>query len=475
MTVNTPSTGEPLLNPPPTRWSLGAAANPGAELFRKQLGLADSRPVIMTGHQAQFWHPGILAKYLAADAFARRTDSQVAWLVVDQDINDAATIRLPVRDSATNSLHAKTWRSSAATASEEVPTGRRRGSPPTTLPELGATESFAAACIAPGLDQIRAALAARGGEPSAAAQIAMANADLLATRLNLHGQTVLSLAISSTTAFAELIDRIRRDPNVCIETYNRAVAAHPRERIQPLRMHSADNRGPELPLWHTPPGFNASRRRVHVEDLKNIPAHELAPRALLMTGLLRALGCDLFIHGTGGGGANGPDQSAPAAHEGYDRITDDWFRDWLGWTLAPVAVATATLHLPIAYQGPTADDLRRATWLAHAAEHEPALVGGPSEKRTRFVSAIREAKRVRRATPQSSNSPRAMYKQMHAWLADQRAAHTHQLTELKAQASTAAERLTDAQIAHDRTWAWPLYEDDQLAALKRSVDSAFGV
>ena len=41
-----------------------------ARAFREQLGLPTDRPIVMSGHQAQIWHPGILSKYLAAIGLA---------------------------------------------------------------------------------------------------------------------------------------------------------------------------------------------------------------------------------------------------------------------------------------------------------------------------------------------------------------------------------------------------------------------
>ncbi len=39
----------------------------------------------MTGHQSGFWHPGILSKYIAADAVASAIDGASAAVVVDHD------------------------------------------------------------------------------------------------------------------------------------------------------------------------------------------------------------------------------------------------------------------------------------------------------------------------------------------------------------------------------------------------------
>ena len=56
---------------------------------RRELGLDTSRPIIATGHQTLLWHPGILVKYLAADAVARAEDFATANLIVDQHADAA--------------------------------------------------------------------------------------------------------------------------------------------------------------------------------------------------------------------------------------------------------------------------------------------------------------------------------------------------------------------------------------------------
>src|SRR5215213_3876168 len=56
-----------------------------------------SRPLIITGHQPEFWHPGILAKYLAADAAARVVGGDVLWVVVDQARPSSVWVPYPAR------------------------------------------------------------------------------------------------------------------------------------------------------------------------------------------------------------------------------------------------------------------------------------------------------------------------------------------------------------------------------------------
>jgi hypothetical protein len=194
--------------------------------------------------------------------------------------------------------------------------------------------------------------------------------------------------------------------------------------------------------------------------LNTTPTTSLAPRALLMTGLFRMAGCELFIHGTGGGGSGG----GAATHEGYDRITEGWLGAWLGKPLAPSVVATATLRLRISHDGPDAAELRRQQWAAHRAMHDPSLVGDAAgaAKKGEFVRQIRGRKR-------SGEDARTLYKQMHAFLERVRADHAAELARLEQAAMGAAARVGDADIAADRTWAFPLYERDQLADLGRAL------
>jgi hypothetical protein len=131
-------------------------------------------------------------------------------------------------------------------------------------------------------------------------------------------------------------------------------------------------------------------------------------------------------------------------------------------------VATATLRLRIGHGGPAPQDLRRAQWLAHRARHEPRLIGDPEADGLKrdMVAQIRQIKR-------SGGDARPMYRDMHALLGRTREAHAARLAELQAAAEAAAGRIGDAEIAADRTWAFPLYEADQLNELRRRVVEMF--
>jgi len=91
-----------LIDPDPCAWrgrvERWAGRRPDeAAAFRRQLGLCESAPLVMTGHQAQVWHCGVLAKYFALDAFARHIGAEAAWVVPDQDAHAGDPIEAPFR------------------------------------------------------------------------------------------------------------------------------------------------------------------------------------------------------------------------------------------------------------------------------------------------------------------------------------------------------------------------------------------
>ncbi|MFN7021059.1 MAG: hypothetical protein ACK4WH_06995, partial [Phycisphaerales bacterium] len=388
---------------------------------------------------------------LAADAYAERDGAACAWVWVDQDAHAPGLVRYPVRVNSgggEQTLSVRVWNAGGGGGAGDVPTARMPAFKPAALPAQNAGEVFAAPGVERGLGEIHAALGRHTGAESAAAQLAGAMRDLLAPLVRAPGINVLSLAISRTELFAGIVERMRRDPGACIRTYREAVAAHPRERVASLGED-------ELPLWRIGSVHGSPRRRVSVAELRDgrVAPGELAPKALLMTGLLRMAGCELFIHGTGGGGR--------AGHEGYDRITEDWLRAWLGVELAPIAVVTATMHLRIGLAGPGIRELRRRQWLAHRARHDPSALNdaAAADRKREFTVLVRGA----RNTPAGAV---AVYREMHRFLEDYRVRHADEIRRLDEAAEAAAAHARDAEIAQDRTWAFPLYEADQLSALR---------
>ena len=425
------------IDPDASRWrgllERFAAPSSGAR-FREQLGLPTDSRVVMGGHQAGFWHPGVLAKLFAVVAAAEALDAVAAWLVVDHDTNTPDQIRYPVeRDGLADAV----W--SVAPAIEDRATGRRAGVQPSD-PDPGRSAPF----VADGLARMRGALSA-----AAAGDLAGQFQD---AAIRLAGDVEVIAVRSSELAKTDLFRELLRDADAVHRSYNDAVA-----RDDAFRALTIDDRGPELPAWR----FNDDgvRESLFATELASTNSSDLAPRALLMTGLIRYAGCDLFVHGTGGGD-----------DDGYDRITQTWFHDLLGAKLAPSVVVTADVLLPIDDDTPTEAQIERAKWLAHNAKHNPALLDDhdSASAKEQILARAEQAKAAKQ-------NPASIFAELQTLLAGYRERHADRLSALVDEAERLESRRDAARLAHDRTWAFPLHPTGSIDELRARIDAAFGV
>jgi hypothetical protein len=518
-----PSHAKPAIvfSPPAADWSDlvfaqrdDAAGMAEAETFRRQLGLPTDRLIVMSGHQAGWWHAGILAKYFAMIAAAESLEAAPAWLVVDQDASDSLALRYPVASAGTadtgSTISARTWllgpQAMAADLRADVAIGSLAPFEPSPLPDDLASLSpsharalramhecthRARAIAEPDID-LHASPDMLLQEPrphSAAMQIALANQELLAT-ISSPSQLLPATLLTQTSAFRGLLERMIEDPAGCVEAYNQALAENPVHGVAPLSASPAKSRY-ELPLWSIgpagqAPGHAQPRKRIYTTTIGDTPLNHLAPRALLMTAMFRWLGCDLFIHGLGGGAsgggrgeASGGGSSAaageadlaaasPASRSGYDRIAEAWFMKWLGVSLAPSVVASATLLLDFGRPSVVQEhDLLQAKFAAHRIKHHPHLAGDDAAQ-------ARKQQFLGQLTATTDPAARAViYRQMHAELAIYRQHHAAALASTKAQAAALAQRFEQEKLLRDRTWPWPLHDRKALLTLKAHITAAF--
>ena len=502
------------IEPPTQHWPIPTARRP-----------------IWTGHQATLFHPGILAKYHAAAAAARvaglagaslQSVGQhpadgggagggggvgVAQVLVDQDVYDPLRLRVPTREGdrlgvQTVSLDGGKPTGSTA-AVEGVPVGMR--------PPVATTRIAAGLKAWPGHAAFRPDSArwleafdqARREADTLAQQMEGVIARLLpGGAMSDHpGPAVYGGGVPASTLLQReqpLLDRLLHDAARCVRHYNAAVAQHPaagmsRLSVQPDRV--------EVPLWAL--RWMKPRRRVYVdladhqplfitEDGEPLgPGVTLAPRALLMTAILRRPDrCALFIHGTGGWA--------------YDRITEDWWRAWhadqpptaatekrdpapahrvIGapgprrtaadrpadaGKLAPMAVVTADLQLSFD-QVPVngRERLRDAVWFRHHLPHnlDRVLDLDPGDPRVR-------AKRELLATmDQDRDKPRrrAAFTLLHRLNEELAQRHPDALADAERSVAAARAGLANARIAGRRDWSCLLYPPASLAELWDAV------
>ena len=405
---------------------------------RERLGLPGG-PVVMTGHQAEAWHPGIVAKFLAARAIADSSGGSVAWLTPDHAPTE------PWRLSAPALRRERLVRRTLELA------GANAAGVPVSLLEPASDMRIAWGDDEPALDSVRAGaeahakrLEARAGADNAAEQIVGAMQDAIGER-GVPDAKAWASRLAALGALDETIERIAADPGGCVAAFNQAARARPEAGVAELRV-LGDRL--ELPLWRLAGGM---RRRVFSDELPEIDRSELAPRALLMTAVARLDLCDIFIHGTGGAA--------------YDLVMESWIRAWLGDDavdrLAPMAMATADVRLPLEEFAADDSEIDAAAWRAHHARHDPALLGdeASAEEKRRLFREIESAKR-------RGDDPSPLFHEMQALLKRVRAERAERLDELDEMADRAAKRRGSEEIARDRTWPILLHEPrafDELA------------
>lgn len=444
-----------VFDPPAEQWAPRllehARQGPGPEglQFRRELGLPVDRPMVMSGHQATIWHAGILAKALASEAIADAARAACVWLVVDQDSERASEIRHPyLGDDGVWSTASVRLRSQASDPADDVAAcslpAQRPPDPHPTLP--GGTPE----CVRSGITRVLAAFDRHSDAPDAAQQAALATSDLIADIMH-PPQMIFASSIARTSLFRSLIDRMVQSPEQAALAYNRAVAQRPHVGIAPLKVDEVQDLY-EMPLWAIEPG--KPRRRVYAHDLGQIDHGSLAPRALLMTGILRWAACDLFVHGVGGG------------H--YDPITEQWLGEWLGATLAPGVVASADVLLPIQARQSSPQDLARARWVAHHARHDPGMLGEPE-------AAAQKAVLVQKidARRDAGEDPLDDYRSLHKLLEMVRLRRADQLDGFNREVTRIERELAGAAVAQDRTWPFPLHEPGALLGLRRAIRRSF--
>jgi hypothetical protein len=463
----TPTPSEVVLRPDAQVWreALSRTPDDAAREFRREVGLPATGPIVMSGHQPTFWHPGIFAKWIAMVRAAEVCGAQAAWVVVDHDAVAPTRVRLPVT-LPDGSLAAREYELSSREYLAAVPAGARAASAVTTpTPREG--ERFALESVREGLTSMVAACSAFTKAASAAEQVAHASAKIIhedVLKSHRPPTIVLATSLNRSLAFRRLVAQMVQDPEACARSYNDAVAAQPHARLRPMAISKADC---EMPLWWLRDG---TRQDVRASDLTVMLAsgleaawETLAPKALFMTLLLRLHGCELFIHGLGGGGTS--------EGEGYDDAMQEWARRWVGGvTLAPMATVSATLRL--AFDGSehrplvSTAESRRAQWAAAHARHDPAMLGDAAA-----ASIKKNALAHIASLPRHDPRRRSAFLDMHSALERMRHDRQSQLDQLTADSAALHAQAVRDEVRLERTWPFPVYPPSALDALAREISA----
>lgn len=427
---------------------------------------SDDGPVVITGHQASFWHPGILARYEATEAYARNLHAAtLVELLVDQDTNDPLTVTLP--SFIDGRLDISTFRLAAPdvrTPGEgDTPTGMQ----PTVSVHVDdhvqvPAEHCDVAIIEQSrylLSRMRRAIARHRDEPNLAMQIAMAHADLRGVAYgqsqdhSLRRELLPVSRLTRTLFWQALIQHMSNDSEKMHRSYNSAASRFPSAGIACLGVDP--HRGLELPLWTIDPS-TGRRQRAWASDLKLYDPNRFLPRALLTTGVVRLVVADVMVHGLG------------AAE--YERVTDAFLTGWLGVEPAPYTTVSATIvpDVPPAYY--TWDAYRqlqqRARWMRYNLHRMP-WVGADYARR------YEDALRVVNTLPQRSDARRRASGELRRIRSEGINVYARRLSQFDAEVNRASNHLVSSSYLAHRTSPFPAYEQADIHELRRSVWGAF--
>ncbi|MBC22382.1 MAG: hypothetical protein CMJ32_00490 [Phycisphaerae bacterium] len=402
---------------------------------RQLLGLERSRPILATGHQAEFWHPGILAKFILMDILSSRVETSMFHLVADQDTNGFERIEYPA--TADGWLTTSTWR--LTDREDRVPIAAVGPFQPRRIPDH---PQPATGSIAEGLQAIRSSLESHENAGTCARQIAASTGDLM-RRWAGPMPVVMATDLAETRMLDSLLQKMIDDPTGCVRCYNDAVGSTAGD-IRPLRGTGND---PELPLWLLDHGV---RRPVTLSMLQaRDECTRFHPRAVVLDVLMRGGLCDGYIVGTGG--------------SRYATTSDHWIRTWLGVELSRPVVVSANVTAELQPPGDVAMDAIdhwRSAW------HDPSATGaGPSAEKTEWVHRIHQS-------PRNSSQRRELFHRMHQWIREGRKRDSMRLDGLREQAGHDRKTRIAMEIATRRTWPFPLVPAERLDELAARLREA---
>ncbi|MEP0847510.1 MAG: hypothetical protein HRF50_11940 [Phycisphaerae bacterium] len=465
------------------------------ELHRELLAqLNIHAPVVMTGHQAEFFHAGVFAKTIAADALAAAVRGTAVFLTVDSDVPKARHVPVPrvvdgrvrrelldipgcdpsVPLEAQPALPVERWceffrqvRHTYAHAASSL---------------LPVYTGGWLACTAQRLDFCDAVVRGHAAVEHA---------------LGLGGSRDLRVSqLSQTRALRCFAAHLLLNAEGFAECYNAAQQAYRRrnrvrndQRPVPPLMVEAERT--ESPLWVWRDGqprrrlfvrrvadeivFLADEEPIGREPLSRLRCAEcqgqpwgverdgwrVRPRALSLSSFARLLLADVFIHGVGGAK--------------YDEMTEDFVRAFFGVEPAAMCCVTATLHLPLPRRG---GDLSRAAarHALHDLPYNPQrhVSSLPAEMLARRAALFDESRRLRAEAPRERARRRRVYQEIREVNAALRAAAGGEYAAVEERLRSAERDTRDDALAQDREYFFALHDSAAMGALAAGIQGAFG-
>jgi hypothetical protein len=459
--------------------------------LRQRLEL--DRPVILTGHQPEFFHAGVFAKTVAAGLLARRYDGIAVFLTVDSDLPRAAQLLLPQTTSGgvrrvavaiPNLELALPYEAQPATPREHWLQFFARFASMYELYDRSLLRQFAYAWLTSG-ERLTGCC-----EAFARARAATEDA------LGVGGTRELRVShLCATPEFRVFVASMMLDAARCVTAYNAAQGSfRARHRVRaagrpvPALVRNADRH--ELPFWMYRAG--EPRRRLFVRergeaieiladdnpvdtvgrgDLSSIAAHDepwplerdgwmLRPRALTLSAFVRLFLSDLFIHGIGGAK--------------YDEMMEDFIRDLLGVDPRPTCCVTATVRLPLPRHDAKPADIADARQQSRDIRFNPQrhLKDLPPELVRQRAELVRRSTDLRNRTPDDHEARRVVFRAIRRLNDQMLAKDPWRAAEYDRRVEALQQQREVDRIALDREYFYALHPRETLESLLETLTAS---
>ena len=452
-------------------------------------------PIIVTGHQPEFIHPGVWAKHVVAVRLADATGGAAINLVADNDAPKETGLAVP-------SVETKRLRRVVVPYAHAPPNVAYENIDPVDGPGRQEFES-----------QVRAAFGERFetsllGDYFAAVQTHSAGAvdwvdQMVAARRAVErtlGIELLDHRISRVwygPMLAEILadaDRFAASYNQALADYRRKLGVRSSQHPIPDLHRSGDRQ--ELPLWAYRPG--GTRHRLYVtkrgdritlyaddDVIGDVPHRSLSdwdtadaalqslgdwrirPRALMLTLWARLLLADLFVQGIGGAK--------------YDRITDGLIRNYYGFEPPSMIAVSATLHLALPQHDVGSDAARTLNLqrrdLIYNPQRQLTDSAALRNLRDRKLNIVQELAALRERGPSVRPQRRELFLGVRTLNHQMLALHPTILADLDDQLDTTLQRLQENETAARRDYFFALHRRQDIEMLLDRLPSAsdFGV
>ncbi len=452
-----------------------------------------SGPIVVSGHQVEFFHAGVLAKDIAAHELAQQTSGSAVFLLVDSDLPKTRQLIVPrAAGGAAQCVPIDIPGCDLKQPAEDQPTLLREdwldffARIANVYPFYGRSmlREYSSAWLAttgPVVDFCTAFIRAQ-----TATEETLGLRDIRTLRIS---------ALAQTPEFHALLAHLMLNARSAAQAYNAAQSSY-RQRhcvrvaARPVPPLAIDHERVELPVWITPPG--RVRQRLFVRPAASwlelwagdefaitLPRDEIAraayhaqpgpleqtgwklrPRALLLSAFARLLLADVFVHGIGGAR--------------YDEVMEDFAREVWGVAPAPAACISATLHLPLPLNRVTHRDVNAARRELRDLHCNPQrqLDTPPAELVAQRAALVRESESLKRDRPQDHQVRRAVFAQIRQINERMLATEEASVMRCEQRVATLTEQLAQDELARDRTYFFALHPYDTLRELTDRVRAA---